>query len=131
MFLPRALSAISDARNALQRLEKVFHAELMSGEPFEVDKEGEWAVCVKEAVFEWESMRMEGNNGGKKDEGEKDRKPFQVRLKEFKVERGSLVAIVGPVGSGKVIQWPTSDGFEWIILIRTSSRVSYKGLLGR
>ena len=117
MFLPRALSAISDARNALQRLEKVFHAELMSGEPFRVDKEGEWAVYVKGAVFEWESVRMEGNNGGKKDEEEKDRKPFQVRLKEFKVERGSLVAIVGPVGSGKVTQWPTSDGFEWIILI--------------
>lgn len=119
MFLPRALSAIPDARNALQRLEKVFHAELMSREPFEVDREGEWAVCVQEGVFEWESVRKGGNNKGKKDEKEKekvekDRKPFQVRLKEFKVERGSLVAIVGPVGSGKVTKYPLRTVFEWI-----------------
>lgn len=117
MFLPRALSAIPDARNALQRLSKVFHAELMTGEPFEVDEDGKWAVSVEEAIFEWESARKEGKEvvkkGEKKDEKgkakkrmeekeEEDRKPFQVRLKEFKVDRGSLVAIVGPVGSGKV-----------------------------
>jgi ATP-binding cassette, subfamily C (CFTR/MRP), member 1 len=122
MLMPRALSAISDARNALGRLRAVFDAEVLTDEPFGVDPSMKLAVDVEDATFEWEESlavkeakeRSAKDKGkGKKGSGEKSgaatpitalaagNKPFQMRDVTMKIARGSLVAIVGPVGSGK------------------------------
>lgn len=61
---------------------------------------------VHDTVFEWESA-PEGDGGAAKADdaaaGDARTKPFQVRLDDMRVKRGSLVAVVGPVGSGKVL----------------------------
>ncbi|KAI0784237.1 ABC protein [Abortiporus biennis] len=118
MFLPRALSATTDAQNALVRLKKVFEAPLMEGEPFIVDPNQKLAVEIRAATFEWEESasakeareQAEKRKGkGSKtggaaglDEKIKDQAPpFQVKDVTMLVARGSLVAVVGSVGSGK------------------------------
>lgn len=97
MLLPRALTSIPDARNALARLSQVFHAEVMAEAAFEIDTSQKFALEVKGAIFEWETTNDKGTAGT-----HDLPTPFQVRISEMTVPRGSLSAIVGPVGSGKV-----------------------------
>ncbi|KAJ7852235.1 ABC protein [Mycena leptocephala] len=141
MFLPRALSATADARNALARLSLVFRAPLREGAPFVVDPEQETAVWAKAAGWVWEAAVPpedepkekgkggwgEGEGGNKKNKGEKKDKakgkkddvgekqneeehssepepeqpPFALHDITLSIPRGTLVAIVGRVGSGK------------------------------
>ncbi|TDL20835.1 ABC protein [Rickenella mellea] len=127
MFLPRALSHISDAQNAVIRLGKVFEAEVMTDTPLVVDLGLEVAVKVDGATFEWEESPPE-EKGDKAEKGAKKRgkelkeklkadetqdghgdeekvheilPPFRVRDVVMNIPRGQLFAIVGPVGSGK------------------------------
>jgi ATP-binding cassette subfamily C (CFTR/MRP) protein 1 len=139
LFLPRALSAITDSKNAFSRLSKVFHAEVMEEVTFTVDPAQKLALKVEDATFEWEETPTEKERRekesekklrqgkdkakeekikakGKKEEQEdkakeedavippsgEAAKPFQMKGVNMKVERGTLVAIVGPVGCGKV-----------------------------
>ncbi|KAJ7891133.1 ABC protein [Mycena leptocephala] len=85
MFLPRALSATADARNALARLSLVFRAPLREGAPFVVDTEQEAAVWAKGAGWVWEAAQP----------------PFALHDITLSIPRGTLAAIVGRVGSGK------------------------------
>lgn len=99
-------------------LTDVFHAPLMKEAPFEIDFSQKVALEVRDAIFEWEESlavkeakeaiaRMKGKKGkapiaavDPKKGG--DSPPFQVRNVTMLIPRGSLVAIVGAVGSGKV-----------------------------
>ncbi|EED80008.1 predicted protein [Postia placenta Mad-698-R] len=105
MFLPRALSATTDAQNALERLKDLFHAELMDGEPFAVNPVQEPALLVEDATFEWEESlgNREMIENAKVTEKAaaiaQAGAPFQVRDINMSVPRGSLVAVVGSVGS--------------------------------
>ncbi|KAI0711948.1 P-loop containing nucleoside triphosphate hydrolase protein [Cerioporus squamosus] len=125
MFLPRALSATTDAQNALVRLTKVFNAETQDpAQAVTINPEQELALEVKGATFEWEETTatadMMGNPLKEKDkakvkEKKKEKKkgngegaatpngeqPFQIKDVTMLVPRGALVAIVGSVGSGK------------------------------
>ncbi|EKM58258.1 uncharacterized protein PHACADRAFT_171522 [Phanerochaete carnosa HHB-10118-sp] len=119
MFLPRALSATTDAQNALARLKKLFESPLMDHAPFEVDLSQKLALEVRDATFEWEESlaAKEAKEEQAKAKGKKskstvvtkvpgpkkagDSQPFQVCNVTLLVPRGSLVAIVGAVGSGK------------------------------
>ncbi|KAI1797261.1 P-loop containing nucleoside triphosphate hydrolase protein [Ganoderma leucocontextum] len=119
MFLPRALSATTDAQNALVRLVKVFHAEVRTPEDvFAVDPDQKFAVDVRDATFEWEESKdvvdlLSAPTKGEKKDKEKDKDkasapptpnasaPFQIKNVTMAVSRGTLVAIVGSVGSGK------------------------------
>ncbi|KAJ7165411.1 P-loop containing nucleoside triphosphate hydrolase protein [Mycena filopes] len=81
MFLPRALSAIADARNALQRLSIVFHAPLREEVPFVVDPNLDVALSVEKAGWVWEAgvKPEEGadpkkGKGGNKDKEKKEKK---------------------------------------------------------
>ncbi|KAJ7771298.1 ABC protein [Mycena maculata] len=130
MFLPRALSAIADARNALARLSVVFREEMRAGAPFGIAPAQELALRVEGATWAWETFPgAEGDEGGKgkakgkgKDKDKEKAKraaakaaeaarklekasegdaPFQVCGIHMAVPRGTLTAIVGRVGSGK------------------------------
>ncbi|KAG6864332.1 hypothetical protein C0991_010404 [Blastosporella zonata] len=101
MFLPRALSATADARNALNRLTPLFHAEVMEDVAFKVDPEQEYALEATDATFEWETFASQPTNSEEKTSESETASPFKVGNINMLVPRGSLVAIVGRVGSGK------------------------------
>ncbi|KAG6837247.1 hypothetical protein H0H93_012642 [Arthromyces matolae] len=101
MFLPRALSATADARNALSRLKKVFHSELMDDVAFQVDPTQTDALEAIDASFEWEILEGQLNKEQEKAESEEVVTPFKVSNINMRVPRGTLVAVVGRVGSGK------------------------------
>ncbi|KAH9856552.1 ABC protein [Lenzites betulinus] len=116
MFLPRALSATTDAQNALARLRKVFEAETADpAQAIAVNPEQAFAVEVEDATFEWEESKAAGMEGkrvkgakGEKQEKEKQAAvpvtgsgPFRVKDVNLAIPRGTLVAMVGSVGSGK------------------------------
>jgi ATP-binding cassette, subfamily C (CFTR/MRP), member 1 len=102
VFLPRALSAASDARNALTRLSLVFSAEMRTSSSLVIDDSLEWAVQLENATFEWEEVL---STESKEDSDEKESPPpdlpFRVHDITMHVQRGTLVAVVGRVGSGK------------------------------
>jgi ATP-binding cassette subfamily C (CFTR/MRP) protein 1 len=100
MFLPRALSATADARNALARLQGIFHAELRTDDALHIDEELKWALQVQDASFVWEESAS-SNDADPSDVGRNSAVPFKVQGIDMNVQRGSLVAVVGRVGSGK------------------------------
>ncbi|KAJ2926808.1 hypothetical protein H1R20_g10265, partial [Candolleomyces eurysporus] len=61
MFLPRGLSVIADARSALSRLDRVFHAELMQGDLVVIKPEQSWGLLVEDATFEWEEVLLKAD----------------------------------------------------------------------
>lgn len=100
MFLPRSLSATADARNALARLTLVFHAEVMTDSIFTIDPDQDCALQATNVTFEWETFSSQEE--GKSSSSEPNTSiPFRVRDVNLNIARGSLVAVVGRVGSGK------------------------------
>ena len=87
----------------------------MDGHPLTIDPSQKLALDVHDATFEWEESlaakeAKEALARKKKGKGPAveakievdDSPPFQVRSVNMQIARGSLVAIVGAVGSGKV-----------------------------
>lgn len=90
----------------------------MQGTSFKIDPTQDLALIVKNATFEWEETPMEKEHREKEKKSKKGieipkvkgtlkppvgtSKPFQMRGVNMSVQRGTLVAVVGPVGSGKV-----------------------------
>ena len=102
MFFPRALSATSDTKNSLARLSLVFGAEVRTGPSLVIDNDLKWAVQLESATFEWEeAISTESDENLKKEESQPDLLPFRVHDITMQVQRGTLVAVVGRVGSGK------------------------------
>jgi ATP-binding cassette subfamily C (CFTR/MRP) protein 1 len=104
MLLPRSLSASSDAKNALARLSLVFSAEIRTGSSLVIDNDLKWAVQLENATFEWEEALLtesEKDYSNEKDSPQPDLLPFRVHDITMHVQRGTLVAVVGRVGSGK------------------------------
>ncbi|KDQ57350.1 hypothetical protein JAAARDRAFT_194496 [Jaapia argillacea MUCL 33604] len=111
MLLPRALTAISDGQSALSRLAVVFQAEMRTDDAIVIDPSQKLAVKVDKAAFEWEESSSEGDTRKSGKTSQKAKKeatpitggahPFQVKDITLAIPRGSLVAIVGSVGSGK------------------------------
>nr|XP_019004389.1 uncharacterized protein I203_02506 [Kwoniella mangroviensis CBS 8507]OCF67850.1 hypothetical protein I203_02506 [Kwoniella mangroviensis CBS 8507] len=89
MFLPRALSSLTDAQNAIERLTEVFEAEVRKNS-HAIDATSEMAILVDNATFSW-SVGAQAN----------DAKSFKIPNLVMKIARGKIVAIVGSVGSGK------------------------------
>jgi hypothetical protein len=87
MFLPRALSAISDARTAFARLSLVFNAPLRDAEPFVIDRDakqegkagvGVWArgpawVCEAGVKPEEDDRKDKKKKHSKRSEKEKEK----------------------------------------------------------
>lgn len=124
MMFPRALSSLTDAQTAIERLTEFFEAETMDvSNP--INPGLDVAVRAKDATFQWASVRApdelsekaaEKGKGKKGRRGEKPEKveappsptekkpeeePFKIEHLNIEIPRGRLVAIVGPVGSGK------------------------------
>lgn len=113
MFLPRALSAVTDAQNAVGRLSPVYAADVMEYKD-NIDETADVAVRVENATFEW-VVGAEAENI-KKDRKDKAAEkgidevepqlaaPFQIPNISIVIPRGQLVAIVGPVR--QTHSWP-------------------------
>ncbi len=115
-FLALSFSSITDAHNAIGRIQECFTAELIS-ETFERDPELKYSLEIENASFTWDSPPPdEGKEqkGKKKDRRStsrpesaseprevKEETLFKLKQIDFKVPRGQLLAIVGAVGSGK------------------------------
>ncbi|KAJ2911917.1 hypothetical protein MD484_g8498, partial [Candolleomyces efflorescens] len=123
MFLPRGLSVIADARSALSRLDRVFHAELTQGDLTVIRPEQPWGLLVEDATFEWEEVLLKGEKSEETLLEKVAQTPFQLKNLTMRIERGKLVAIVGRVGSGK------SSLLQAIIgeMRRLSGNVSFGG----
>ncbi|OCF34538.1 hypothetical protein I316_03579 [Kwoniella heveanensis BCC8398] len=93
MFLPRALSSLTDAQNAIERLTEVFEAETMDTK-HAIDPALPVAVRVNKATFSWSAP-----DGGA--ESEKSNGSFAIRDLDLDIDRGQIIGIIGPVGSGK------------------------------
>lgn len=114
--MPRALSAITDGRNALHRISLVFEADVL-GDEIVIDENLSDALIVEAATFKWEAAGPEITEKGKgkgrgrtapKNEAvaEKPAAPaqesFALNNLSFSIPwGGSIYAIVGPIGSGK------------------------------
>jgi ABC-type multidrug transport system fused ATPase/permease subunit len=113
-----SLGTITDAQNAIGRLEECFTAELIS-EALEPDPKLKHAVEIDNASFTWDcpppDLKVKEDKGKNKRRGEPSPTPvplseseevkeevlFNLKHVDIKVPRGHLVAIVGAVGSGK------------------------------
>lgn len=128
MFLPRALSSLTDAQTAVERLSDLFDAE-QSQSSHNIDPRLPVAIRADDASFQWATAKQDvapqtgagrgGGKGGKPGGKKKDKKggkddnkteeksdkpteePFSINHLNLEVPRGHLAAIVGPVGSGK------------------------------
>lgn len=150
-----SLSAIADASNAIGRLYGVFEAELLE-DTHVVDPHLETAIEVKGASFTWDAPAPEeeghkkkkkhGLHGHKKAKAQKqasapssahghgsaeddkaaEERIFKVTDVTMSIPRGALVAIVGPVGSGK------TSLLQGIIgeMRQTSGTVTFGGSVG-
>ncbi|PIL29785.1 ATP-binding cassette transporter [Ganoderma sinense ZZ0214-1] len=136
MFLPLALSATADAYNATQRLYGVFEAELLT-ETTVQDEELDDAIHIVEAEFVWDGPPPDapagkGKKGKKHDKTTapppaateaKHEETFKLKGVNLSIPQGQLIAIVGPVGSGK------SSLLQGMIgeMRRTAGTVRFKG----
>ncbi|KAI0917113.1 hypothetical protein AcV5_007675 [Taiwanofungus camphoratus] len=111
-LLPVALSGITDAYNAVNRMYEVFIAETVD-ETRLTDPSLSVALEVKDAEFTWDGAPPSEDSPKKKRKRKHGRLSvaatrtftnadvFKLRELNLSVPRGQLCAIVGPVGSGK------------------------------
>jgi ABC-type multidrug transport system fused ATPase/permease subunit len=110
------LGTITDARNAIGRLQECFTAELVS-ETLVQDPDLKYAVEIDNASFTWDGPPPD-HKGKEAKKSRSDPHPktipasepreevreemlFKLEHIDLRVPRGQLVAIVGAVGSGK------------------------------
>jgi ATP-binding cassette subfamily C (CFTR/MRP) protein 1 len=118
MLLPTALSALTDAYNATKRLTDLFEAETHDT-ALSIDPSQASAILVSSASFEWVGPPSEDSPSFKKassaeskaksaaafaekeKEADAAAEPFKIENLQMEIKKGSLVAVVGTVGSGK------------------------------
>jgi ABC-type multidrug transport system fused ATPase/permease subunit len=89
IYFPVALGFMIDSWIAFNRIGDVLVAEELSDQPqFLTDTDNELALQVEKATFVWDSVDSSTGN-------------FSIQDLDFQIPKGSLVAIVGPVGAGK------------------------------
>ncbi|KAJ7780388.1 hypothetical protein B0H14DRAFT_3894057 [Mycena olivaceomarginata] len=106
MFLPRALSAISDARTAFAGLSlQWFNAPLRDAESFVIDRDAKQEGKAGMEDDGKDKKKKHSKHSEKEKEkaldADSDLEPFALHDISLAVPRGSLAAIVGRVGSGK------------------------------
>ncbi|KAI0040096.1 ABC transporter [Auriscalpium vulgare] len=144
MMLPLSFSAIADARNAIERLQTAFTAELVT-ETIVIDPSIEHAIETEDASFTWDSPPPEletekkkkayGNKGKAADAAAEENPPkekkdediFHMKDINMAVPKGKLVAIVGAVGAGKtsLLQGLVGEMRKTAGTVRFSGSVAY------
>ncbi|KAF8951702.1 hypothetical protein BGZ52_010208 [Haplosporangium bisporale] len=112
MVLPSAYTLTVDAYVAMKRIETFMLSEEASSIP-PPDPSHEFALSMENASFKWDQIDAPttsssdtlvpgaSDHAGEAKEGEKDQDlPYLPNL-NLQIPRGALVAVVGPVGSGK------------------------------
>jgi ABC-type multidrug transport system fused ATPase/permease subunit len=108
VLLPMVISMMVDAKVALKRLQDFLMAEELQFEPV-IDLESKAAISMENGIFEWEDVSKNGpalnsstsNLLINESTTVLDKAQSQLGPLNISVSKGSLVAIVGPVGSGK------------------------------
>lgn len=114
MVLPSCYTASTDAYVAMKRIEKFLLSEETAPMPPPVP-DHEFAMSIKNASFLWDQLpavsKVDGTEGGLQGgSGNNDSSDDSTITNEtlpylcnvnLQIPRGSLVAVVGPVGSGK------------------------------
>ncbi|KAG0338637.1 hypothetical protein BG005_003661, partial [Podila minutissima] len=113
MILPSAYTLAVDAYVAMKRIEAFMLSEEASSIP-PPDPAHEFALSMKNASFKWDQINQTSttsstetlvpdatDNSGDIAEGPKAQDPPYLPNINLQIPRGSLVAVVGPVGSGK------------------------------
>ncbi|KAI0035574.1 ABC protein [Vararia minispora EC-137] len=122
LFLPRALSSVADAQNALVRLSELFLLPTLSERPIDIDPKQELALHVKDATFVWTQVQ-ENPAEKKRRSPEKDKsaatpkrtsahapRPFRIENISLEIPRGQLVGIVGSLLQGLLGEMPKVSG---------------------
>jgi ABC-type multidrug transport system fused ATPase/permease subunit len=134
-MIPRAVAGAADAYAGMKRMQSFFEAETLRGR-IAIDSKMDLAVEAVDASFTW----ISGDNASSKVEDKSPRvespaseKPgatpdnaFAINNLNLSIPRGQLVAVIGPVGSGKssLLQGLLGD------MMRTSGTVRFGGRLG-
>lgn len=139
MLLPMSLGAIADGYNATERLKGVFNGEMLEGDRKEVDLDLVGGLIVEDAGFAWDvsppstSPKKSGSSKPKALPPSSsavppvsDGIPFSLSSITMTIPKGSLVAIVGPVGSGKTSLLQGLIGE----MRKTEGRVRFGGSVG-
>lgn len=108
VLLPMVISMMVDAKVALKRLQDFLMAEELQFEPV-VDPDSKEAISIENGVFEWEDVTKNGPASNlstanllvNESTTVLDKVHSQLGPLNISIPKGSLVAIVGPVGSGK------------------------------
>lgn len=137
-----SFSSITDALNAIERLTPMFDAEVQE-DTYTLDESLDVALEVKGASFTWDSPPPNASDNNTKTKSSREKRKsaklspapgvdqsissndnvFKLDSISLSVPRGQLVAIVGPVGSGK------SSLLQAVIgeMRRTSGTVKFGG----
>lgn len=114
-WLPISLGILAESLIALRRISAFLQAEELE-EPYLIDKSAADAIDI-DGDFSWEMVQKadsslskqnralsDGKKGDEKDDGSasEDEEPFSLEGLKMKIKKGSFIAIVGKVGSGKV-----------------------------
>jgi ABC-type transport system involved in cytochrome bd biosynthesis fused ATPase/permease subunit len=107
------LNAITDAANAAERLYGVFEAETLEETQIH-DLDLKAAIEVEGAEFTWDTPPLQAEDPQKRKHFRSKKEsaipatvkptedvPFRVKETNLSIPRGQLIAIVGPVGTGK------------------------------
>lgn len=118
-----SLGFLADAQNAVSRLQEVFEAELVT-ENLAIEPSLPNAVEVKAASFTWDVGPADTTEPAGTTKPET--RAFDIQNISFSIPRGSLTAIVGPVGSGKTSLIQSLIGE----MRRTDGTVKFGGSVG-
>lgn len=94
ILFPSVMGMIIDAKVALKRLQDFFLLNELHFRPTALPDDSKLAIKLEEASFSWTQPRnfsVEPAND----------RAFRLRSLSLQIKKGSLVAIIGPVGSGK------------------------------
>ncbi|KAF9083706.1 hypothetical protein BGX23_011210 [Mortierella sp. AD031] len=96
IIVPNCYTSVTDAYVAIKRLEEFLLSEDGPTTLSTIDEAAEHALVMEDASFVWETL-SDAKGAGQEQE---ETLPYLNHI-NLKIPRGALVAIVGPVGSGK------------------------------
>ena len=104
-LLPMLASFISDGKVSLNRIEGFMHAEELDFSP-EVEQLSDHSLVISNGNFNWNSESEIGKSDSSDDKDEVEFTPSNPHFKgihdlNIVLPRNKLIAVVGPIGSGK------------------------------